>query len=249
MRRWTPGHHPASLTVIGRALLGVIGREDLLDDEGLRGHPGRSARMEEVDALVSAWSAGLSKFEAASALQQAHVPAAAVRTVDEIAHDERQIERRAIQVDQSPRSWVTSPYMPARSDGTTANWPRWSPTDRSAPTTICCRRSRHQTKAPSDFSQPPSSASRSSGISHSVKISRMALTSCIASRVTQVKLADDAVGFFDGESSLDQSGYGLLANSCHRWVAACRRLPRWCRGRRSVGGSPGSTSIPQIVEL
>ncbi len=87
-----------------RALLGVIGREDLLDDEELRGHPGRSARMAEVDAFVTAWSSQLPKFEAAAALQQAHVPAAAVRAVDEIVHDTGQIDRKAIQ-------WINHPEL------------------------------------------------------------------------------------------------------------------------------------------
>lgn len=87
-----------------RALLTAIDRDDLLDDDRLRGQTGRAEHMTEVDAIVTAWSSQLPKFEAAEILQKAHVPAAAVRTVDEIVHDERQIERRAIQ-------WINHPDL------------------------------------------------------------------------------------------------------------------------------------------
>ena len=87
-----------------RALLTAIDRDDLLDDDRLRGQTGRAEHMTAVDAIVTAWSSQLPKFEAADILQKAHVPAAAVRTVDEIVHDERQIERRAIQ-------WINHPDL------------------------------------------------------------------------------------------------------------------------------------------
>lgn len=87
-----------------RALLPVIGRDDLLDDERFRGHVGRSEHMAEVDAIVTEWTRGRSKFEAAQALQAAHVPAAAVRTLDEITHDQSQIQRQAIQ-------WISHPTL------------------------------------------------------------------------------------------------------------------------------------------
>lgn len=87
-----------------RSLLQAIGRQDLLEDDRLRGHPGRSEHMAEVDQIVTDWSSQLSKFEAAETLQSAHVPAAAVRTVDEIVHDQRQIDRKAIQ-------WISHPDL------------------------------------------------------------------------------------------------------------------------------------------
>ncbi|MFT5269953.1 MAG: CoA:oxalate CoA-transferase, partial [Acidimicrobiales bacterium] len=70
----------------------------------LRGQQGRSENMAEVDALVTDWSSKLSKFEAATRLQNAHVPAAAVRTVDEVVHDANQIDRKAIQ-------WIHHPEL------------------------------------------------------------------------------------------------------------------------------------------
>ena len=87
-----------------RSVLSVIGRDDLLDDERLRGNTGRAEHMEEVDAIVGAWTSQRPKFEAAKALQDAHVPAAAVRTVDEVVRDESDIARRAIQ-------WITHPEL------------------------------------------------------------------------------------------------------------------------------------------
>lgn len=87
-----------------RALLGAIDRNDLLDDDRLRGQAGRAEHMAEVDALVTEWTSQLPKFEAARQLQDAHVPAAAVRTVNEITHDTAQIERKAIQ-------WISHPEL------------------------------------------------------------------------------------------------------------------------------------------
>lgn len=87
-----------------RSLLQAIGRDDLLDEDRLRGHPGRAKHMDEVDQIVTTWSSQLTKFEAAEQLQSAHVPAAAVRTVEEIVHDERQIGRKAIQ-------WISHPDL------------------------------------------------------------------------------------------------------------------------------------------
>ncbi len=87
-----------------RALLPVIGREDLLDDDRFQSQAARAKHMADVDEIVTAWTSHLPKFDAASALQQAHVPAAAVRTVDEAVHDTDQIARRAIQ-------WITHPEL------------------------------------------------------------------------------------------------------------------------------------------
>jgi len=60
--------------------------------------------MAEVDAIVTSWSSKLGKFDAAKILQDAHVPAAAVRTVDEVVRDQDQIDRRAIQ-------WISHPDL------------------------------------------------------------------------------------------------------------------------------------------
>jgi len=87
-----------------RSLLAVIGQEQLIDDERYRGHPVRAERIDEVDAIVTAWTLQHGKFDAAEQLQKAHVPAAAVRTIDEVVRDEAQIGRQAIQ-------WINHPQL------------------------------------------------------------------------------------------------------------------------------------------
>jgi len=87
-----------------RSLLEAIGRPELLNDARLRGHAGRIQHVAEVDDIITSWSSKLSKFEAAKALQDAHVPAAAVRTVPELVTDQRQIDRKAIQ-------WISHPEL------------------------------------------------------------------------------------------------------------------------------------------
>ncbi len=71
-----------------RSVLSVIGREDLLDDDRYRTNQERSARMAEVDGLVEDWTSTRPRDVVAQALQAAHVPAAAVRSVGEVAEDQ-----------------------------------------------------------------------------------------------------------------------------------------------------------------
>ena len=59
-----------------RAVLEVIGRTDLLADERLRNNAGRCEHMDEVDELVTAWTSGRTRAEAAGALSAAGVPVA-----------------------------------------------------------------------------------------------------------------------------------------------------------------------------
>ncbi len=70
-----------------RGVLAAIGRTDLLGDERYRGFQGRAERIPEVDELVTSWTSTRPKAEAAAALQAEHVPAAAVRVVEEIVDD------------------------------------------------------------------------------------------------------------------------------------------------------------------
>lgn len=70
-----------------RGVLEAMGRTDLAADERYRGFEARAERIPEVDELVEAWSQTRPKAEVAAALQAAHVPAAAVRLVEEIVDD------------------------------------------------------------------------------------------------------------------------------------------------------------------
>jgi crotonobetainyl-CoA:carnitine CoA-transferase CaiB-like acyl-CoA transferase len=61
-----------------QAVAVLIGRADLADDPELATLAGRWARHDELDAAISAWTAGLEQYEIAEALQAAGVPAAPV---------------------------------------------------------------------------------------------------------------------------------------------------------------------------
>lgn len=87
-----------------RSVLEVIGRDDLLSDERFRGFGDRATLIDEVDALVEGWSSTRPKAEVAATLQAAHVPAAAVRVVDEVVNDPDQFERGAM-------TWLDHPEL------------------------------------------------------------------------------------------------------------------------------------------
>src|SRR5215471_1473860 len=71
----------------------VLGREDLLDDPAFASTPSRAAKMEEIDALVSAWTKARSKEQVLAELTRAHVPCAPVRTTREVVEDPHLRER------------------------------------------------------------------------------------------------------------------------------------------------------------
>ncbi len=101
-----------------RSVLEVIGRSDLIEDARYRGNQDRVANMEEVDALVGDWAATRPRDEVVEALQGARVPAAAVRLVDEVARDEAQHEREALNwVDHPELGVVPLPHSPIRWHG------------------------------------------------------------------------------------------------------------------------------------
>ncbi|WP_420608688.1 CaiB/BaiF CoA transferase family protein [Candidatus Poriferisodalis sp.] len=116
-----------------RAVLEVIGRADLLGDERLRSNAGRCEHMDEVDELVTAWTSGRTRAEAAAALSAAGVPVAEVREVTDVVHDDHMIERGFLQwteldglgeipLAHSPLRWHGSdmrevePYRPVGAD-------------------------------------------------------------------------------------------------------------------------------------
>ncbi len=98
-----------------RSVLEVIGRTDLIADERYTDNAARAQRMAEVDALVSGWTTTRPKAEVAEALQAAHVPAAAVREIDEIVRDPNAHQRRALQWHEHPEiGRVPLPHSPIR---------------------------------------------------------------------------------------------------------------------------------------
>ena len=57
-----------------RVILEVIGRDDLISDERYRHNADRAARMDDVDALMSEWTSGRTRADAAMTLAAAGVP-------------------------------------------------------------------------------------------------------------------------------------------------------------------------------
>ncbi len=79
------------------ALAALIGRDNLGSDHSLRSLPARRARQSEIDAAVSDWTAQRSKWDAATAMQDAGIAANAVEDladmmdVDEHFRDHYQV--------------------------------------------------------------------------------------------------------------------------------------------------------------
>ncbi|HIG43836.1 MAG TPA: CoA transferase [Gammaproteobacteria bacterium] len=76
-----------------RGLLKAIGRDDLLDDEGLKTMAQRSERMSEVDDIVGTWTLKHTKHDVLLALQAEGVPSAMVRDVEEVLGDQHMHDR------------------------------------------------------------------------------------------------------------------------------------------------------------
>jgi crotonobetainyl-CoA:carnitine CoA-transferase CaiB-like acyl-CoA transferase len=68
-------------------LCGVMARLDLRDDPTLQDNAGRSARMDEIDAIVGEWTRARSRAECLDLLGRAGIPAAPVLTLKEVVAD------------------------------------------------------------------------------------------------------------------------------------------------------------------
>jgi CoA:oxalate CoA-transferase len=75
----TPGHWTG--------LLEAMGRTDLAGDPRYANHDTRSRIMDEVDALVEAWTSALSRAELQDLAQRHHFPCAPVRGLAEVVDD------------------------------------------------------------------------------------------------------------------------------------------------------------------
>ena len=72
---------------IYKRLMKTIGRDDLGADPALAGNAGRVARIDEIDAAIGHWTAGLTVADVLAALSAAGVPAGRIYTVADIAAD------------------------------------------------------------------------------------------------------------------------------------------------------------------
>lgn len=101
-----------------RSVLDVIGRSDLGREDRFRHNTDRAANMAEVNQLVEGWTVTRSRDEAALAFQGAHVPAAAVRVVDEVVRDAGQHARGALEwIDHPDLGTIPLPHSPIRWHG------------------------------------------------------------------------------------------------------------------------------------
>jgi formyl-CoA transferase len=102
-----------------RAILGVIGRTDLLDDPRFATRGARVAHMAEVDAVLEAWTSGHGKAEIAERLLAAGVPCAPVRELAEVVLDRNMHARGSLQwVDHPELGRVVLPHTPLQFEGT-----------------------------------------------------------------------------------------------------------------------------------
>ncbi len=77
-------------------VLAVIGREDLIGDERYSTDEDRGQRAEEVDAIITEWSSGRTKYEAFEALAAVGVWSGAVLSPEETLTNEHLIAREMI---------------------------------------------------------------------------------------------------------------------------------------------------------
>jgi crotonobetainyl-CoA:carnitine CoA-transferase CaiB-like acyl-CoA transferase len=93
----------------------VLGREDLLDNPDFATTPARAARVDEIDAMVEAWTRTRRKDEVLAELTEAHVPCAPVRTAGEVINDPHLVARGMwVDVDHPRRGTTRVPISPIR---------------------------------------------------------------------------------------------------------------------------------------
>jgi len=86
------------------SLLKLLGRDDLKDDPAYDGPVNRSAREDEINEMIGAWTRTQSRDEAFAALRAARLPVAPVRDLAEVMAD-RHLHARGMLHD------MTHPYM------------------------------------------------------------------------------------------------------------------------------------------
>jgi len=102
-----------------RSLLTAMGRTDLQDDPRFADLKSRVAHMDEVDAIVGAWTATRDKQEMFELLMRHHVPCAPVRDLDEVINDAHMHERGALTwIDHPELGRIVVQRSPLRFEGT-----------------------------------------------------------------------------------------------------------------------------------
>jgi formyl-CoA transferase len=114
---------------IFRRLMTLIGRDDLAQDASLADNAGRVARVEELDAVIGAWTAQRSVDEVLAALDSASVPSGRIYTVADIAADPHYRARDMLQdVPLDDGSTLTLPGIVPKLSATPGSHRRNAPT-------------------------------------------------------------------------------------------------------------------------
>lgn len=99
-------------------LLRAMGREELMGDERFTTHAARAKNMQETEAIVSAWTRNLGKYEVASIARKYRIPAAPVRNAMEVMNDRHMHERGMLQrINHPVLGEITVPNTPLRLHG------------------------------------------------------------------------------------------------------------------------------------
>jgi len=114
---------------IFRRLMTLIGRDDLANDASLADNTGRVARVEELDAVIGAWTAQRSVDDVLAALDSASVPSGRIYTVADIAADPHYRARDMLQdVALDDGSTLTLPGIVPKLSATPGSHRRNAPT-------------------------------------------------------------------------------------------------------------------------
>ncbi len=100
-------------------LLQAMGREDLAADSRFSSNAARVAHMDETDAVVSLWTAGLSREEIFARAKESRIPAAPVRNAAEVMNDAHMHSRGMLERIRHPElGEIVVPTTPLRIHGT-----------------------------------------------------------------------------------------------------------------------------------
>jgi CoA:oxalate CoA-transferase len=98
-----------------RAILDVMGRDELKDDPRFVSRATRVANFAAVDELIESWTRTLGKDEVAQRMLAAKVPCAPVRDLQEVMNDENMHARGSLQwIDHPDLGRVVLPHSPLR---------------------------------------------------------------------------------------------------------------------------------------
>ena len=102
-----------------RSLTAAMGRPELADDPRFSRNAERVKRIDETDAVVKAWAAGLTRAEIFNATGTHRIPSAPVRELHEVLNNAHMKERGMLEeIDHPQLGRVTVPGSPLRFHGT-----------------------------------------------------------------------------------------------------------------------------------